>query len=82
MDRHAARSIIAEEPDAALWHRQQGETSRSYQLFCVYLELLPGVRVLRRTRELVREGGRGISISRLKALCSTWTWVARAAAYD
>ncbi len=60
------------------WDRQARETSRSYELFCVYRNLGP-----ERSLTKARESAEGIpSVPRLKVLCVRWNWVDRARKYD
>ena len=60
------------------WDRQPRETSRSYELFCVYRNLGP-----ERSLTKARESAEGIpSVPRLKVLCVRWNWVDRARKYD
>jgi hypothetical protein len=60
------------------WDRQPRETSRSYELFCVYRNLGP-----ERSLAKARESASGIpSVPRLKVLSRKWSWVGRSRAYD
>jgi hypothetical protein len=60
------------------WNRQLRETSRSYELFCVYRNLGP-----ERSLAKAKESAKGIpSVARLKVLSRKWNWVQRARAYD
>jgi len=60
------------------WDRQPHETSRSYELFCVYRNLGP-----ERSLAKARESAEGIpSVARLKVLSRKWNWVERCQKYD
>ena len=60
------------------WDRQPRETSRSYELFCVYRDLGSG-----RSLTKARQSASGVpSIPRLKVLSVRWNWVDRARKYD
>jgi len=60
------------------WDRLPRETSRSYELFCVYRNLGP-----ERSLAKARESAEGIpSVARLKVLSRKWNWVERCQKYD
>jgi hypothetical protein len=60
------------------WDRLPRETSRSYELFCVYRNLGP-----ERSLAKARESAEGIpSVARLKVLSRKWNWVERCQQYD
>jgi hypothetical protein len=60
------------------WDRKPHETSRSYELFCVYRDQGP-----ERSLAKARESSKGMpSIPRLKVLSVRWNWVDRARKYD
>lgn len=60
------------------WDRLPSETSRSYELFCVYRNLGPE-RSLTKARESTE---RIPSVARLKILSRKWNWVERCREYD
>jgi hypothetical protein len=60
------------------WDRQPRETSRSYELFCVYRNL-----GAERSLAKARGSAEGIpSVARLKVLSRKWNWVERCQKYD
>lgn len=63
---------------SALWDMQPDETSRSYQAFSIYLNLVPSERSLRATNDALGRSS-GNSVERWSA---KYNWVERAAAYD
>jgi hypothetical protein len=67
---------VAEEP----WTKREDETSRAYDVFCVYLELGPRERSLQKVcEELGKKSG---YVRHLERWSSEHDWVDRAAAWD
>jgi phage FluMu gp28-like protein len=60
------------------WDRQPRETSRAYELFCVYRDL-GSERSLTKTKTITKGSP---SLRRLKALSTSWNWVERCKKYD
>jgi hypothetical protein len=63
------------------WERRQGETSRSYQAFCVYRD--QGItRSLRKAAEEFYQGATRAKVVQFETWSSQNLWVARAEAFD
>lgn len=58
------------------WDRQDGETSKAYEAFCVYRDLGASRSVQATANEL------GKSKTVMDRWCSQWSWVKRAQAWD
>jgi len=66
--------------DRQPWEKRDGETSRAYEVFCVYLEMGPRERSI---EKVVEELGKPSGYSRhLERWSSEHDWVDRAAAHD
>ncbi len=59
------------------WERQPFEKSRTYQYFCVYRDMDPLERSIKKTAEVVRR-----SVGMLWNISARWDWPKRADAYD
>ena len=65
-----------------IWTKQDGETQRAYQVFCVYRDMGWQDRSLRQlTRDVYDEDATGV-YTHVRKWSSKYEWVARAEAYD
>jgi len=64
-----------------MWERLEGERSKAYHYFCLYRDM--GIdRSQNKLRDALAESGFKISRTRLNEMCTRYSWVSRAEAWD
>ena len=59
-----------------VWHRQERETSKAYEAFCIYRDQGPNRSIQRTASEL------GKSLTPIRRWVKKWDWMGRALAWD